>query len=109
MFWMMTSNSRADAETPPIEQSLLSSFRDEASYEGNDMGDESDLEPSFNDPAKRKMTISAAVFTLLASMLGGGMLTLPYATSKVGIGSSLIISFLCAGTSECTYWFLVES
>ena len=100
----------SDAEANNVQQSLLSSFHEEADFQGNRLVEnESDLEPSFGDEEKRQMTPRAAQFTLLASMLGGGMLTLPYATATVGIGTSLIISFLSAVASEVTYRFVIEA
>lgn len=71
--------------------------------------EEEELNPPFKDDERRQMTPAGGVFTLMASMLGGAMLTLPFATARIGIGLSLLISLLSALASESTYFFLVQA
>lgn len=61
---------------------------------------------AFDSPT-RTVSIMHATLALFSTMIGGGMLTLPFATSKVGIVGSLVLSLVCALLAEYTYYQLI--
>ncbi|KAH9252070.1 hypothetical protein BASA81_010052 [Batrachochytrium salamandrivorans] len=71
-----------------------------------DRDEDEDGVPAFDSPA-RTVSLFHATLALFSTMIGGGMLTLPFATSKVGIMGSLALSFACAALAETTYYLLV--
>ena len=67
-----------------------------------------ELVPPFESQT-RKLSVVDGILVLLASMVGGGMLTLPLATSKVGLWGSLFLALVCALLNETTYFMLILS
>ena len=63
--------------------------------------------PPFTSPT-RTGTISSAVFNLTTTMVGGGVLSLPYAMSKSGLvtGFALLLLFGCV--ADFTVYSLVS-
>lgn len=62
---------------------------------------------AFDDPG-RNITTPSAVFSLVATMVGGGVLSLPYAMSQCGLALGSIALFLSALCSAWTLDMLVE-
>ncbi|CAK0821237.1 unnamed protein product, partial [Prorocentrum cordatum] len=62
---------------------------------------------SFNSP-DRSMPAPAAIFSLVATMVGGGVLSLPYAMSQCGIVLGTLSLFLAGAATFWTLEMLVE-
>eukprot|EP00929_Paragymnodinium_shiwhaense_P023414 TRINITY_DN14656_c0_g1_i1.p1 TRINITY_DN14656_c0_g1~~TRINITY_DN14656_c0_g1_i1.p1 ORF type:complete len:589 (+),score=101.78 TRINITY_DN14656_c0_g1_i1:111-1877(+) len=56
------------------------------------------LRPSAEDPARRS-SVSSATFSLLSTMMGGGVLSLPFAFSVTGVLGSVVLTVLSAFAS----------
>lgn len=66
------------------------------------------LTPGYNHPSRRS-DISVAVFNILATIVGAGVLSLPYAMSKTGWVLGLIMLGLSAAASDFTLYILCSS
>lgn len=68
---------------------------------------EDQLSPTFDDP-RRTLRKPSAIFGLVSTIVGGGVLSLPYAFSQTGLvlGASLLV--ICACASDYTVQLLVE-
>jgi len=62
---------------------------------------------SFDDPG-RNITTSSATFSLIATMVGGGVLSLPYAVSQSGLAFGSLALLLSACASCWTLEMLIE-
>mmetsp|Transcript_9340 Transcript_9340/g.23243 ORF Transcript_9340/g.23243 Transcript_9340/m.23243 type:complete len:470 (+) Transcript_9340:117-1526(+) len=69
------------------------------------MADKDILRPEFDAPS-RKSTITIAGFNLTASIMGGGVLSIPYALSKTGIVFGTLLMVLAAIATERSMYLL---
>lgn len=69
------------------------------------MADTDILRPEF-DSSSRKSTITIAGFNLTASIMGGGVLSIPYALSKTGIVFGALLMVLAAIATERSMYLL---
>mmetsp|Transcript_25772 Transcript_25772/g.28870 ORF Transcript_25772/g.28870 Transcript_25772/m.28870 type:complete len:495 (+) Transcript_25772:83-1567(+) len=63
------------------------------------------LDPEFNSP-QRKSNVVVAVFNLTASIMGGGLLSIPYAFSKSGILLGSLLMVVAAIITERSLYLL---
>jgi len=63
--------------------------------------------PAFSSP-RRTGTISSAVFNLTTTMVGGGVLSLPYAFSKSGVITGFLLLLLFGIVADFTVYSLVS-
>lgn len=66
------------------------------------------FEPSFESPS-RSSAVLASAGSLLATMSGGGMLTLPYAFAKTGLLGGTVLQLLSAVTAGFSLYILIAS
>ena len=64
--------------------------------------------PAFSSP-RRTGTISSAVFNLTTTMVGGGVLSLPYAFSKAGVITGFLLLLLFGVVADFTVYSLVRA
>ena len=65
------------------------------------------FDPPFKS-ASRSGTVSSAVFNLINSMVGGGVLSLPYAFYKSGIANGIVILMVVGAAADYSVYSLVS-
>lgn len=68
---------------------------------------EDQLSPTFDDP-RRTLRKPSAIFGLVSTIVGGGVLSLPYAFSQTGLVLGCALLVVCAVASDYTVQLLVE-
>ena len=64
------------------------------------------LVPPFHDEEQRKSTIIPATFNLVATIVGGGVLSLPFAFQKCGIVLATILMIFAAIVTDLSLYLL---
>jgi amino acid permease len=67
------------------------------------------LHPSFDDSTSRQLFLPYAIFTIVGTMVGGGMLSLPFAFSRIGLVVGIIVLGLSAILADFTYFQLIQA
>jgi amino acid permease len=70
--------------------------------------DSSDLGVKYDSPS-RTATISSAIFNLVSTIVGGGVLSLPFAISVQGVFGGIIALILSAMASDFSIYILIAS
>ena len=63
------------------------------------------LVPPFDDPS-RQSTSLVAIFNLIATIVGGGVLSLPLAFDKLGVGLATVLMILAAIVTDQSLYLL---
>lgn len=83
--------------TSPLSKSVPSRYRN-ASYMEQ-------FEPAFSAP-QRQGTVLSSIFSLVSTILGGGVLSLPYAFSQSGVLLGLLMLLVVAALSDYSIFTL---
>jgi len=64
------------------------------------------LQPRFHS-TKRQSSVRTSIYNLVSTIIGGGILSLPYAFDRAGILGALIMLVASAAASDFTTWVLI--